>query len=268
MQSFSLQQSAIDKILANTGRSSAIEKAVQSFASKQSTINKIFTNNITSSAIDKAMQKFASQQSIIENAIQKFSGVSHILINEPICISAMAEVIADIDNNEFISIDKQAEIIEKINESSNELGNAKDSQSFIQIFKKLPPILQVFLFSFLLHIVLPQVNSISANLLTPVVENFLNGNENSNRENIKEIKQLPLRLNEIKTDDLRFITGNNVHLRESPSTKSAILDEMRFGQVITILSKERNWIEIIYEYENSEILHGWVYTRYTTKFSR
>jgi hypothetical protein len=43
---------------------------------------------------------------------------------------------------------------------------------------------------------------------------------------------------------------------------------MVLGQVVTVLSKNKNWIEIMYEYDNGEIMHGWVFTRYTTKFVR
>ena len=63
---------------------------------------------------------------------------------------------------------------------------------------------------------------------------------------------------------LRFISGDNVRLRAGPSTKTKILDELTLGQVVTVISKKRNWIEV--EYEDGEYFHGWVFTRYTSKF--
>ena len=119
-----------------------------------------------------------------------------------------------------------------------------------------------------MNIIVPQINSISANLLTPIVESYLDGNDADERKKIRDIKKLPLSTSEITTDNLRFITGNNVRLRESPSTNSAILDELVLGQVVTVLSKEKNWIEVMYAYEQEEVWHGWVFTRYKAKFVR
>lgn len=102
----------------------------------------------------------------------------------------------------------------------------------------------------------------------PVIESYLQDDKLSNREKVKGIKETPLLLNNVTTDGLRFITGNGVLLRSKPSTKSEILDELLLGQVVTVLSKDRNWIEVTYKYENGEAMSGWVFTRYTAKFIR
>ena len=83
---------------------------------------------------------------------------------------------------------------------------------------------------------------------------------------IKEIKKIPLTLSDVNTDALRFIKGNNLRLRASPSINSEIYDELILGQVVTVLSKQKNWIEVMYEYEDGESISGWVFTRYTEKF--
>jgi uncharacterized protein YgiM (DUF1202 family) len=113
---------------------------------------------------------------------------------------------------------------------------------------------------------LPQVNSISANLITPVVESYLEASEETDRQKVKGIKNIPLALKDVDTTDLRFITGDNVRLRAGPSTNSEIYDELTLGQVVTVLTKKRNWIEVMYEYEDGESMSGWVFTRYTAKF--
>lgn len=83
---------------------------------------------------------------------------------------------------------------------------------------------------------------------------------------IKGIKNTPLALKDVDTTDLRFITGNNVRLLASPSANSEIYDELIFGQAVTVLTKRRNWIEVMYEYEDGEPMSGWVFTKYTAKF--
>ena len=70
----------------------------------------------------------------------------------------------------------------------------------------------------------------------------------------------------INISSLRFVTGNNVRLRRAPSTNSEIIDEMALGQVVTVLSKKRNWIEVQYEYKDGEVMTGWTFTAYTKRF--
>jgi hypothetical protein len=202
----------------------------------------------------------------LKKTLQVFTESRHLLIAEPNCLEAIAESIDDIDRH--ISVDEQTKTSVDFSDSCQQLCNAKDSQSFIKIFKSLPLGIQLFLVIFFTQIFLPQVNSISATLLTPIVESYLSDSESPNREKIKDIKRLPQILDEVTTDNIRFITANNIRLRENPSTKSDILDEIALGQVVTVLSKRRNWIEIMYEYEHGETMHGWVFARYTAKFAK
>ena len=118
------------------------------------------------------------------------------------------------------------------------------------------------------YILVPLFISISANLLTPVVKSYLDDNDSPKQVSVNKIKKLPSNLANVVTDGLRFITGNNVHLRKAPSTSAKVLDEMIFGQVVTIVSKKRNWIEIMYEYDSGDTMQGWVFTRYTKKFHK
>jgi hypothetical protein len=192
-------------------RSLAIEKALQSFASQRSVINKAMAAMARPSAIEKALKIFSESSSLFMTDSRYFS--------------AMAESISVIDNEMDLSGDES-----DFDESSQQLCEVKDSKSFTKLFLNLPPLFQVFLFFLFIHIFLPQVNNISSNLLTPIVKSYLVGNYTVEREKIKHIKKLPLVLGDVVTDDLRVITGNNVRLRQAPSTKSAILDELAIGQ--------------------------------------
>ncbi|MCG8432992.1 MAG: SH3 domain-containing protein, partial [Gammaproteobacteria bacterium] len=214
------------------------------------------------SAFSEAMA-FISKPSALENTLQMFAESGHILINEPNSISEMARSLSRVDiGTDALEIDVSLE------ESNKELSKAKDGKSFINTFRKLPPLIQVILFYVLINVFLPQVNSISANLLTPIVENYLKGNNAPDREKIKDIETMPSALLGVVTDDLIFITGNNVRVREKPSTKSKILDELMLGKVVTVLSRKRNWIEIMYICEDGDPVYGWVFARYTAEFVR
>jgi uncharacterized protein YgiM (DUF1202 family) len=115
---------------------------------------------------------------------------------------------------------------------------------------------------------LPMLNNISANLITPYVQKYLQTENLSDKEKIKKIKKVKIENSIIEINQLRFITGNNVRLRSGPSTRTEILDELSLGQVVTVISKKRNWIEVEYEYDEGEYLRGWVFTTYTAKFKK
>ncbi|XPF94290.1 SH3 domain-containing protein [Colwellia sp. RE-S-Sl-9] len=264
MKSFESQQSLVEKALSITNGSSAIEQAMKSFESQQSLVEKALSITNGSSAIEQAMKFFDSQKHLTEKAMLVISGSSSVL--DALEILQQSSVIKQI-YPEFLNC-----VTGSINESSftdysplNEETIESDLNGFCEVVKQLHPIIQLILI-FFLDVIFSQLNSISANLLTPVVEDYLSQSDKTKRENIKNIKVLPRKISDFDTKSLRFITGNNVRLRAGASTSSVILDEMVFGQVVTIHSKNKNWIEISYEYEDGSFMQGWVFTRYTERF--
>jgi len=113
-----------------------------------------------------------------------------------------------------------------------------------------------------------QLNSISANLITPYVQELFINDDKSQKEQIKSAKKFSFKEFEIAPHNLRFISGNNVRLRSKPSTSSQIIDELVIGQVVTITGKKKNWIKVKYMYEENDVLEGWVFTRYTSRFKQ
>lgn len=276
MTSFATQQLAIDKAVATFGRLSAIDKAMTSFAAQQSAIDKAMATFVRPSTIDKAIASFAMrhsaiekmigpftlQQSSIEKIISSFAKSSSLLVSEPNYLSELANIISTVD----INILDASSFEDELEQSCSQLEEVDGGKSFVNIFKNLPPLVQAIFYYLLINVFLAQVNSISANLLTPIVENYLESMIASDRDKVKGIKKIPFSLGNVDTDGLRFITGNNVRLRIKPSTNSEIIDELVLGQVVTVLSKNKNWIEVMYEYKDGESISGWVFTRYTANF--
>lgn len=245
---FRSHQALIDKVAGSYAIPSALKSALETYRAHQS-------------AIDKAIGSLATSQNL-EKALSSFGAASAIIIQEPDLFSKLVDVVSSIKLQEV----EIGNLEENLKESTVQLGLAEDQETFFGVFLKLHPFVQAVLFYFLMHVFLPQINSISANLLTPIVENYLEKRELTEREQIRHIRNLPLSFDDVNTDGLRFITANNVRLRAEPSTKSDILDEMVLGQVVTVLSKKKNWIEVMYKYKDGESLSGWVFNRYTAKF--
>ncbi|WP_273020915.1 SH3 domain-containing protein [Rheinheimera sp.] len=277
LESSSSQQRVIDSVIAAVARPAALGRALESFSSQQRVIDSVMAAVARPAAIGRVLESFSSQQRAIDNAlavmatlptientIASFAKASSIMLINPSSLSAIFD---SIERSKFSPFDVD-NLETNLTTAVDEFNNASSPASLAAVFGNLPPFVQAFFIFILLHVFLPQVNSISANFLTPVIESYLQGNNLTDREKIKEIREIPVYLNDVTTDGLRFITGNNVRLRSEPSTKSEILDELLLGQVVTVLSKDRNWIEVTYSYEDGQTMSGWVFTRYTAKFVR
>lgn len=186
---------------------------------------------------------------------------------EPTNLLATLDSIARAKNNNFFGDFLETELASaKLDHQLEEIGKAQDSDSFAKAFSNLPPWIQFVLLSFILHLILPVAQNVIANLVTPHVEKLISSPVISEREKVKQLKAFSL--DELDLSNLRFVKTGRLLLRESPSTSSAIKDELQLGQVVTVINKQRNWTEISYAYENGEIIHGWVFSRYIEKFKQ
>jgi len=214
-----------------------------------------------SSSIAEAIASVSASKNL-ETALSSFGMASVAMMQEPDAFSSLPDAISRID----LSHEQIGDLDGQLVETSEKFKEVNDHKQFINVFAELHPFIQAILFYFLIHVLLPQINNISSNLLTPYVESYLEKSEASDRGKINFIKKLPNSVAGVSFDEVRFITGNNVRLRADPSTKSDILDELTLGQVVTVLSKKKNWIEVTYEYKDGESLSGWVFNRYTARF--
>jgi uncharacterized protein YgiM (DUF1202 family) len=141
---------------------------------------------------------------------------------------------------------------------------AGDSDSFVKAFSKLSPVIKVILLFFVMQLLAVSQN-IVANIVTPHVEKLISNPEITDREKIKKLKVFSF--DGLDLSKLRFVTTERLLLRESPSSNSEIKNELKLGQIVSVIEKHRNWMEISYEDEDGEIIRGWVFSRYTAKFA-
>ena len=226
---------------------SAVEKVLQAFSSQQSVIDKAMSAIYTPSIVDKALRIFSESS----NLMRADSG----------CFLAMAESISVLDFSVDFIVDES-----DFDLPHQEILEAKNTSEFAKIFPRLSPNVQALLFFMFMQILLPQINNITANLLTPIVQSYIVGNGANEKASVRLAKKLPSLVCNVATYNLRFILENNVYLRQAPSRKSAILDKFTIGQVVTVLSRKRDWIQVMYEYQEGEAIVGWVSTRYTARF--
>lgn len=253
---------AAEMAAAAMARNSAVESAMKTIESQQELYRKALGNFHVQSNIASALAGIGSYQSEAEAAVRRILESSSFLFENPDYLREIAESISELELDE----DDSQNMEDGIGQAVRGLNDVKSAKSFAEWFMSLPPYVQLFLWFLFLQVIVPQLNSISANLLTPMVQEVLEQENRSERDKIKDIRNIRFGLDGVDTEGLRFITGTNVRLRSQPSTKSEVLDELDLGQVVAVISEERNWVEIQYEYEEGETKVGWVFARYTSKF--
>lgn len=279
LQSIAAQKTAWDKMFYSIQKPTGIDKVLQSIATQKVAWDKMLYTMIKPSGIDKAIQEMAVQKAAWDKLVSTMQNAAAIkmtidsiikpnstLLHQANILSEMKESFTKFNFNDESIIEDEIDTL--LVEASRHFSLAKNSRTFIEVFKKLPPLLQAFIYFIMLNVFLPQINNIASNLITPHIETFLKNSHKTNKENINEIKKIPHELNCDNIQALRFITGNNVRLRKSASTNAEILDELLLGQIVIVLSKKKNWIQVECEYEDGEVLTGWVFTRYTAKFHK
>ncbi len=64
-----------------------------------------------------------------------------------------------------------------------------------------------------------------------------------------------------------YVSTDKLVMRRSNRVKSRAVHTLEFGQIIKIIHKDRNWTLV--EYKNDEnVIRGWVFTRYISKFKK
>jgi uncharacterized protein YgiM (DUF1202 family) len=65
----------------------------------------------------------------------------------------------------------------------------------------------------------------------------------------------------------RFVFVQNLHVRSRPFKNSHLMGELHFGQIVTLVEKNRHWSLVRWrDDENAVSLQGWVFSRYLGKF--
>lgn len=222
-------------------------------SSVQSALKALHHSKIFSDAdyMEKAIGVFSSSKAFRDSIVSlNYDGVFQEALNH---YNSVAYALSDEDEipaDELAASFPQMEAMER--------GN------FLELFRELPPFVQSIIIFIFMQTIWPMFINVASALITPNVERMINGSKLST-DQVRVIKKLPASQG-IDIENLRFVTRNNVKLRAKASTKSEVLDELVVGQVVTVLSKKKNWAEVVYRYDDGQSLHGWILTTYTARF--
>ena len=152
-----------------------------------------------------------------------------------------------------------------------ELASTESPGGFERILKNAPDWLKWLLVISFVYVIWPLVigaaSGVMGNLITPHVQAYLDEAQSATqREQMKGLKKLSFPELGIELRGYRFVTATTLHLRATPNARSAIVGELKFGQVVSVLSYNLDWTEVLYQYGDGSTVIGWVFTRYTAKF--
>lgn len=64
-----------------------------------------------------------------------------------------------------------------------------------------------------------------------------------------------------------YVSTDSLIMRQSNKVRSRAVHILKFGQVIKVIHKNRNWTLVEYE-SDEDVIRGWVFTRYISKFKK
>lgn len=149
---------------------------------------------------------------------------------------------------------------------------------FINRFKTKNPVLAILIVMFVLSPVQAAINDAMRDLVkgvtTPIVEQAQTNDYKVIEKNMKIEVNNTLIIN-VESKDVRdefmkiygYVSTDKLIMRQTNKVKSRALHTLEFGQVVRIIHKDRNWTLVEYE-GDEDIIQGWVFTRFISKFKK
>ena len=108
----------------------------------------------------------------------------------------------------------------------------------------------------------------------PIIEQAKTTDYKVIKKNIKIEVNNTLNIN-IESKDVRdellkvygYVSTDSLIMRQSNKVRSRAVHILKFGQVIKVIHKDRNWTLVEYE-SDEDVIRGWVFTRYISKFKK
>lgn len=216
-----------------------------------------------SNVLSKAVKMNSSPVSPILNEVScRLQEITQNLKNEKFDINADGTISAT--DKTFSISDVQTVIdsyIESKCSSSTEISLENNIYDLFNLFSRQHPVIS----RILLWIVIPIIISLFANSLTSQPKVIVNENKTVVMKFVKNVVQLANPDKEFYTQ-YRIVVADRLHVRASNSIRSRQLGVLEFGQIVRVVGKKKNWIQIECENENGEIwAKGWVFTRYVKR---
>lgn len=123
-----------------------------------------------------------------------------------------------------------------------------------------------FLRAFIINMIF---NILFAYAVSPAIDHSIEHITGNNTQIVKEIKQsvkqsqVPYKI----LNNRRFVIKDQLYVRQTNKVNSRLIGELKFGEVVTVIEKKRNWTLVEYiDEEQGIFIKGWTHTRYLERF--
>lgn len=175
-------------------------------------------------------------------------------------------------NNEYIDKTKELEATNEIL-NDDELSIGQKLYSIIERFEYNNFIIFILLKIFIFSPIQSYIDDMGKGIIESSIiavqanENNIKINKEIKDNVVKNIDKEAKNNKEYILNIYRFVNTNSLSVRVSNNTKSNKIYELKYGDVVKILKKNKNWSFIEYEEDEAQI-RGWVFTRYISRFGK
>lgn len=250
---------------------------------------------IETSAIQSALQSLSLQSSVMNSFKDLNLGIDPNLLKTmqglTLNISGMEEAIQnnlrlfkEIDWTDIIEPEdlEELDIENTLDGAIVDINDGISLQQRVMVFvDKLKSKYPLIFMIFMMFVCSPIQSAIDDAVLgaikgttIPVIEQAKTTDYKVIKKNIKIEVNNTLNIN-IESKDVRdellkvygYVSTDSLIMRQSNKVKSRAVHTLNFGQVIKVIHKDRNWTLVEYE-SNEDVIRGWVFTRYISKFKK
>lgn len=215
----------------------------------------------------KQIQGISIDISAVENAVcnnlEIFKGMDWSSIISPEDLKEL-----DLENTldgSVIDINDGISFQQKIVDFVNKIKTKYPIMFFLFLYFVLPPIQDA---------VVDGITQLIRGKTTPIIEQAQTTDYRAVEKNIKIEVNNTLNIN-IESKDVRdkllkiygYVSTDKLIIRQTNKVKSRALYTLEFGQVVRIIHKDRNWTLVEYE-SDEDVIRGWVFTRYVSRFRK
>jgi hypothetical protein len=122
----------------------------------------------------------------------------------------------------------------------------------------------------LTYVLFPIIIGLIFAILNPIADYYikerLTANERVEKKNIR--KHIVTSIgDQVRLASYRFVSVKSLAVHLNPSAKSPTLEYLRFGQVVFLVEKGKDWSRVAWVDEDGNVaVQGWVFSRYLNKF--
>jgi ribosomal protein S17E len=238
-------------------------KMVEAFTG--SGISKVFEDNRKMVEAFTKYQDFSSTAGSLDRTSSLFEGYQEFLKSiDPVDKSRLIRIVEDDmllkQESSEISLSEVFSEFESVSSPEEITNFIKNHPLFAFVLKRLLNFIEALLHNIIIAVyIMPQFNFDYANRQKDQPEKYVTP------KTIKQdVKSLSIDRSLLK--NLRFVNVEVLKVRAGKSVRSMIIDRLKLGQTLEVLSKNKDWAYVRYQNCDDEILEGWVYKKYIQKF--